>query len=113
MDNGQEDIEWIVIENEQGKLLLVSKYRLDCKPYNLEEESAVWETSYLRKWLNSVFYNIAFSEEEKTKIPLVLLSNSTEDYGPSNDTHDKVFALSYEERWVSLSKENHLAKSTA
>lgn len=111
--NGKEEIEWIVVENENNQLLLVSKYCLDCKPYNKTQGNAVWASSFLRSWLNNDFYNSAFSSEEKTRIPSVLLKNSDEEYGPSSDTNDKVFSLSYSERWVSLSSENHLAKPTA
>ena len=54
-------IEWIVlnrqaVSNEASKLLLVSKYALDCKPYNKRDEGITWEESALRTWLNGDFY---------------------------------------------------------
>ena len=33
-DNGKEDIEWIVVEKEGGKALLLSKYIIDLKQYD-------------------------------------------------------------------------------
>ena len=32
--NGKEDIEWIVLAKEGNKLLVISKYALDCQKYN-------------------------------------------------------------------------------
>ena len=33
-DNGAEPIEWLVLAQSEGKALLVSRYALDCQPYN-------------------------------------------------------------------------------
>ena len=33
-DNGPEEIEWIVLEEQDGNLLLLSRYGLDAVPYN-------------------------------------------------------------------------------
>ena len=32
--NGKEPLEWIVLSYQDGKSLLISKYGLDCQPYN-------------------------------------------------------------------------------
>ena len=66
LSNGEEDIEWIVLKKANGKLLLVSRFALDCQPYHDEVSSNVpWEDCLLRKWLNEEFYVKAFSEGEK------------------------------------------------
>lgn len=103
-------IEWIVLERDDEKALLLSKYILDCKSYhNNYGENATWETSSLRKWLNSTFYNIAFSKKEKDRIILADIVNN--DRKPfinlgfnllsiaegGNDTKDNVFCLSIDE----------------
>lgn len=99
--NGEEAIEWLVLDKQEDKILVVSKYALDCKPYNDEwKEDVTWETCTLRTWLNSDFYNSAFSSEEKAKIPTVTVSTENNpDSGRSGgkDTQDKVFALSISE----------------
>ena len=59
-----EQIEWYVLKNEDGRLLLISKYVLDCKPYNESFVDTTWSTSPLRDWLNNEFITIAFDENE-------------------------------------------------
>ena len=98
--NGPEPIEWEVINDSDGKMLLISRYILDCQPYNTEETDVTWETCTLRNWLNNEFYNTAFSSEEQGKILTANLSNpDNAKYGKEggNDTQDKVFCLSVEE----------------
>lgn len=97
MTNGKEDIEWIVLSNKKGKLLLLSKYMLDCIPYNNKYGDFTWETCSLRKWLNKQFYKNAFTDEEKAKIVKVKLSNpDNPDYGTEGGkaTKDRIFMLS-------------------
>ncbi len=95
--NGKEDIEWLVLDKKDGKLLVVSKNLLDCQPYNTSCTYVTWETCSLRKWLNIDFVSYAFSEAEKNMIPVVTVSaDKNPGYGtdPGNSTLDKVFLLS-------------------
>ncbi|MBE6772937.1 MAG: hypothetical protein E7544_01810 [Ruminococcaceae bacterium] len=95
--NGKEDIEWLVLEVKDGKALVISKYVLDCKPYNTSYTDVTWETCTLRKWLNSNFINSAFSTNEKAMIPTVTVSadeNPLYSTNPGNTTQDQVFLLS-------------------
>ena len=62
--NGAEEIEWQVLDKKDGKVLLLSKYALDCKQYNAEWEYVTWETCTLRSWLNEEFYKTAFTSKE-------------------------------------------------
>ena len=85
---------------EDGKILAVSLYSLDCIPYNEEFTEVTWEDCSLRKWLNEDFYNAAFSISEKNLIPVVTLENDDHPMlhtDGGNDTEDKVFCLSLEE----------------
>ena len=98
--NGQEDIEWLVLAKEGTRILVISKYALDCKPYNTSYTDVTWETCTLRRWLNNDFINAAFSAEEKTIIPTVKVSsNKNPEYStnPGNVTQDQVFLLSITE----------------
>ena len=67
-DDGKEPIEWVVLDEDEESLLLISRYCLDCKPYNEERNNISWQDSSLRAWLNGDFYNTAFSDEEKAGI---------------------------------------------
>ena len=95
-----EPIEWQVLERENGRMLVISKYALDCQQYNTSQTAATWETCSLRKKLNGPFLNTAFSSEEQNRI---ISSTVTADKNPSystspgNNTTDKVFLLSINE----------------
>ncbi len=98
--NGPEPIEWEVIDENDGEMLLISHYILDSKPYNTEQTDVTWETCTLRKWLNNDFYNTAFSAGEQNMIITTTLSNNDNAYfgtAGGNDTEDKVFILSLDE----------------
>lgn len=86
--NGNENIEWIVLEKENESVLLISDKALDCQPYNDTYKNVNWETCSLRKWTNDTFYNTAFNTEEQMKI------KDTEVLSDGKSTVDKVFLLS-------------------
>ncbi|MBR6158472.1 MAG: toll/interleukin-1 receptor domain-containing protein, partial [Lachnospiraceae bacterium] len=93
-------IEWIVLEEEKNKMLVISKYALDCQRYNSEFVDVTWETCTLRKWLNEDFMRRAFTAEEQR---MILNTEVTADPNPEYDTPqgrnttDKVFLLSIKE----------------
>ncbi|MBQ8895931.1 MAG: hypothetical protein IJY88_03970 [Clostridia bacterium] len=62
--DGKENIEWIVLEKQQGKLLLVSRYVIEAMPYNTERSESEWAQSSLYGWLNGEFINNSFTAEE-------------------------------------------------
>lgn len=107
--NGQEPIEWLVLENNGESLLVISKYVLDGQPYSNAYDTytynpypVTWEYCSLRAWLNSTFYTTAFNDGERARIQTTLLSNKAkamfnEKVDGGNDTLDNVFLLSYEE----------------
>ena len=98
--NGKEDIEWIVIEKDGNKALLISKYALDGQVYNTELDWVTWETCSFRKWLNETFLTEAFGETEQKVIQTTTVTadqNPQYDTNPGNATADKVFLLSISE----------------
>ena len=98
--NGKEEIEWQVLKVESNQVLVVSKYALDCKPYNTEYKNVTWETCTLRTWLNNDFKNAAFSSAEQAKIPTVTIVNKNNPKYRTeggNSTNDQIFCLSLEE----------------
>lgn len=93
-------IEWIVLEENGDTALLISKYALDCKPYNSENIDTTWQTSAIRKWLNTEFINQAFSDTERKKIQktaVTVSDNSVYKINGGNATEDEIFLLSIEE----------------
>lgn len=101
--NGVEPIEWIVLDIQENRALLLSRYALDSKPYNDAYTPVTWESCSLRKWMNDTFLNTAFSEAEKKQILLTEVDNSGTQGNSKwhssggNNTKDFVFLLSYEE----------------
>lgn len=107
-----EAIEWRVLTKEINSstgdkgILLVSRYVLECLPYNYEDEvpNLTWETCDLRRWLNYDFYDEAFNEDEKKQIMTVENDNPDSCFYDEmlegkggNATKDNVFLLSYVE----------------
>lgn len=91
--NGQSPIEWIVLDSQEDRMLLLSKYTLDAKPFHeVEDWNVTWAECTLRNWLNEEFFNSAFSEEERARI--LSVTNATAD---APDTQDSVFLLSLDE----------------
>lgn len=97
----KEPIEWIVLAREEGKALLMTKYIIDCKPFDYVDieklndtseetknnyKNVTWESCSLRKWLNSEFIESSFSAEEKKHIAETVIVDTK--------TADKIFCLS-------------------
>lgn len=91
-NNGEEPIEWIVLERDGDSILAVSKYILDCRRYNDIRVETTWATSDIREWLNEDFLEEAFTEEEQELIALTTIDN-----GVYEETEDMVFLLSRSE----------------
>lgn len=93
----KEDIEWQILEVSEDRILVVSRYALDCKKYHEVDEYITWEGCTLRSWLNNEFLNEAFTDEEKARIPLVTNineNNTIQNADGGNATEDYVFCLS-------------------
>ena len=98
--NENAPIEWLVLKIDGSRALLISKYALDCIPYNRSTTRVTWETCSLRKWLNGTFLDAAFSESERAMIPSVTVDadkNPSWSTSPGNSTTDQVFLLSITE----------------
>lgn len=99
--NGTEPIDWIVLDVQDNKAFLLSKYVLFASRYhNYYNAPITWEKCTLRKKLNDEFYNDAFTQSEKDSI--LLTHNTNPDnptYGTDGgaDTDDYVFLLSLDE----------------
>ena len=99
-DNGAEPIEWLVLEVSGSSAIMISRYALECMPFNDEYGDVTWETCSLRAWLNDDFIAAAFSESEAemlTETKVKAETNPNYETDPGNDTTDKVFLLSLSE----------------
>ena len=120
-----EPIKWRILSvSEDGKdAFVLADKGLDGQPYlnralkfefiNDEyiQENITWKESSLRKWLNDVFYNKAFTQDEKTAINISDVTykgiftelnpdgtvKPTDEEPPIETTEDNVFLLSLDE----------------
>lgn len=92
-ENGEEKIEWTVLDREEDSILLLSTYGLEEKPFDNVTTRSNWPNCELRAWLNGVFFKKAFSYEEQNYVKVVTLENDN----LSHPTEDKVFLLSKSE----------------
>jgi hypothetical protein len=92
-------LEWQVLEVRDRQALLLTKDAIDMRAYNEEDEDMTWENCTLRQWLNSDFYNAAFTAAQKNSVVESKIVNEDSKYGTpgGNDTRDKIFLLSIDE----------------
>lgn len=75
------------------RVLLLSKYALDTRPFQYAEDEVVtWAGCTLRSWLNSEFFDVVFSDEERTQSIQVTRTTAN-----APDAYDSVFLLSPDE----------------
>ncbi len=97
-----EPIEWQIIKETDKHLILLANHVLDSQTYDYSENgySSLYINSSIRKWLTTTFYNLAFSDKEKTKIQTCEVDNSASSSGYKNsdftceNTYDKIYLMS-------------------
>lgn len=107
----KEPIQWIVLAKEEGRILCISRFLLDCKPYHEIPQMVTWATCGLRKWLNGEFLRAAFSAEEQQRILPVHLTNRRD--CPRYDTEDKLFLLDHDQAVDYFESDDHPMTRTA
>lgn len=93
-------LKWKILSIENDKALLVSQQGIEGKRYNEAPGNTVWENSSLRNWLNTNFYNDAFTDEEKKLIltsDIINYKNVRYRTENGGNTSDNIFLLSIEE----------------
>ena len=93
-------IEWTVLDEKDGRTLLITAKTINAKPFHNKREAVTWDNCDLRKWLNGEFFEAAFSKAEQSAIFVTEVSaikNPRFDTPVGKPTKDKVFLLSYEE----------------
>lgn len=101
-------IQWVVLEEKNGALLLLSLYGISVEAfydeYYFQEmefpEEITWENSTVRAWLNDVFFQRAFYKSEQECIKnCTIYTQENSIYGTSGgeNTKDYIFLLSEDE----------------
>ena len=98
--SAREPIEWLVLEVSGNEAFMVSRYGLDCQPYNSAYKDITWAQCDLRRWLKGEFLKAAFSAEEQQRIKLSEVAKGDNlECGTrgGKNTQDRVFCLSLAE----------------
>ena len=105
-----EPIKWNILAEADGYATVLADLLLDSQNFDFTSStdySSNYAESTIRAWLNSNFYNTAFTAMQKELIQTVTVDNSAEtniDYSttevtatPCENTEDKIWLLSYQE----------------
>ena len=99
-ENGDEDIQWKIVDIQNNKALLVSVNSLCYMAYHNRKADITWQDCTLRQYLNETFYRKAFSEKERYSIVLAYNNNDRNqrtDVSGGEKTNDYIFCLSLNE----------------
>lgn len=100
LTNGKEPIEWMVLDVQEDRVLLVSRQILEDRAFDESGEDRLWNESSLRTWLNDSFFQEAFTEREQASVQLSHLETPGESVHDTElvpATEDRVFLLSIQE----------------
>lgn len=79
--------EWIVLDRQDNKLFLLSKYAIETKEYNERFKYISWGSCTIREWLNATYILSAFNSVERKNILSKLIERK----------EDQIFLLSEDE----------------
>lgn len=109
--DGKEPIEWIILRNDtvNNKAILISKYILDCYPFNGFSENVTWKNCSLRNHMNSVMLIEMFNDAELSCIVPTFLLNSRNIFNNAysgEPTYDFIFIPGIDEMLEFFSNDN-------
>lgn len=93
--------DWIVVEKQEGKILVVSMYSVHKDGFRDHGTEITWDISDAREYLNGTFLNqkLQAGDEKSLILPTLVSTPANPQYGTEGgpDVTDLVFLLSYEE----------------
>ncbi len=101
LENGAEELEWIVLDTDGDKVLMITKDLVEPLAFSKGFDMATWDISGAREWCNGKFYETAFTDDERAAIKLNQFEapiNVRYDFMPAGEaTEDYVFFLTLED----------------
>lgn len=91
---------WQVLDKKDGKVLVISKYVIDCQAYHSVFYKVHWNDTSICKWLDREFAQNYFSDREKQRIQSVYLGKKDDSLymeEQENTVENKLFFLSIPE----------------
>ena len=90
---------WLVLDVQSDRMLIITEGIVRQQRHHPDSARVTWETSLVRRYLNTVFYN-SFSAQDRAQIHETTLTTADNPWfgtAGGNDTVDKVFLLSLDE----------------
>ena len=100
-------LKWQVLEVKNSKALVVCKKVLCNRKFDIDDSYNIWSETDLQCWLNTIFIERAFKNEEKRRIvtsTIITKLAREEEIIRNEETEDKIFILSFKELLDYLSK---------
>ncbi len=66
--NGKEPLEWLVLDRDGDRALLLSRYGIETMQWDKNEELEIWEEDALYWMMNRTIYEYAFSAKERAAL---------------------------------------------
>lgn len=109
--DGKEPIEWIILKKDvnNDSAILISKYILDCFPFNAFNTKATWENCSLRNYMNTTMLVEMFDEVELSCVLPTFLLNSGNIFNGAysgSQTYDFLFIPGIDEMLAFFSNAN-------
>ena len=117
--DSKEPIEWLILQEKDGQMLLVSRYCLTSLPWHNHKAAVTWDVSDIRRWLNGEFLETAFSKTEQSAIVRTHLDNRDQlgnGTPVGTDTEDRIFCSVPSMHWrffmtMNTERSQHLTPS--
>ena len=113
LNDGKEFVEWVILRKDENEnsVILISKYILDCYPFNGFSENVTWETSSLRKLMNTDMLTEMFNDSELACVLPTFLLNSPNIFNGAysgQPTYDYLFIPGIDEMIAFYSNDNFI-----
>ncbi len=100
LENGPEPVEWLILDRQEGRALLLSRYALEAHRFHSRDVKVQWDSCELRQWMSEEMFPTLFTEKEREAVLLTHLTAMRHprfSTHPGEDTDDYLFLLSIQE----------------
>ena len=99
-ENGPEPVEWLILDRQDGRALLLSRFALEAHRFHTRDVKVQWDKCQLREWMGTEMFSALFTPEEQEAVLLTHLTAEKHPRfhtDPGGDTDDRIFLLSIQE----------------
>jgi len=89
--NGVEPLEWLVLDRDGDRALLLARYGIEAVSWDEEQELETWEVTNLYLMMNRIIYAYAFSAEERK----ALIQTNPMEYDALSSSEERLLYKGY------------------